>query len=91
MPAAWRCPVCRSRRATLQSLVAHQEAAGHRGPCDCGGYPYPHRPGSPCCSLHPAAPYHQAAYRGATAVELDDILAGMAWDTPGKPGADCPF
>lgn len=49
-----RCPVCRTRRATWLSMLMHQVAQGHRGPCDCGhGCHYPHRPGSVGCQSAP--------------------------------------
>lgn len=45
-----RCPGCRTRRATWQSLLAHVANTGHKA-CDCGmGYHHPHRPGSRGCA-----------------------------------------
>ena len=44
-----RCPGCRTRRATWQSLLAHVAKTGHKA-CDCGmGYWFPHRPGTRGC------------------------------------------
>jgi hypothetical protein len=33
-------------------MIAHVRDSGHRA-CDCGGYHYKHRPGSPYCHSNP--------------------------------------
>lgn len=48
-----RCPGCRTRRATWQSMLKHVAATGHKA-CECGhvaytGHAFPHRPGTPGC------------------------------------------
>lgn len=47
-----RCVVCRTRRSTYLSMKDHMETSGHSSPCNCSGYHYPHRPGSPCCETN---------------------------------------
>lgn len=79
-----RCPACRTRRATYESLQAHIDKTGHRQ-CGCGGYHYPHRPGSPCCETNPMATYHRAAREGATDEELEEIEIDLIFFGPGRP------
>lgn len=47
-----RCIVCRTRRTTALSMKKHMEESGHKKACNCGGYLFAHRPGSPCCELN---------------------------------------
>jgi len=97
MPKEWRCPECRSRRATFKSLLAHVQESGHKL-CYCSagphGYHYPHRPGSPCCIHHPKVDANLIwrAYRH-TENEEDrlELLVSFAWDVPGTPSTECPF
>lgn len=88
-----RCPECRSRRASLVSLVAHVKATGHKA-CNCGGYGYKHRPNSPYCYQNAMADVRHAARRGETLEVQMEIAADSAWDRPGvkvKAHDVCPF
>lgn len=62
-----RCPQCRTRRASYASMMAHVKASGHKL-CDCGGYHFPHREGSPCCHSNPMSALHAAASAGTTSI-----------------------
>ena len=53
--------------------------------CDCGGYHYKHRPGSPCCKANPMSPVHTALRDGATEQEARDIEDDVLWFGRGKP------
>ena len=88
-----RCPVCRSRRTTFVSMVRHQKATGHDGPCNCGGYHYPHRAGSPCCEANPYVRTHVAERAGASAEELYDAKLEDAMHNQHKPSIqkEAPF
>lgn len=86
----WRCPVCRTRRVTFLSMLQHFSKWGHGAACKCGGYHYPHRPGSPCCESNPLAHVHRALRAGETIDPLD-LAVEIAWHTPGKTGGECPF
>lgn len=80
-----RCPACRSRRTTFTSLLKHIEESGHKL-CGCGGYPYAHRPGSPCCVQNPMSAVRVAAKQpGITDEELQEIELDCVWHNPGKP------
>lgn len=79
-----RCPACRSRRATFTSMLAHTQATGHKL-CGCGGYHYPHRPGSAYCTTNPNASYNLALRAGEPPEVLDDIVIEAAWSGPGRP------
>lgn len=68
----YRCPECRTRRATAFSMMMHIKTKKHK-PCLCGGYHYPHRPGSPCCVSNPWAEYYDAERRGYSAEVLETI------------------
>ena len=87
-----RCPVCRTRRASFTSLLAHQRAAHHDQPCRCGGYHHPHRPGSPLCDSAPYVRRNRARAAGASA---EDVLEAFIDDTLNnkfKPHlGECPF
>ena len=69
-----RCCTCGTRRATRVSLIAHQRKSGHGRPCTCGGYHFPHRPGSPNCDDHPYVRYNRALREKATPDELLDAF-----------------
>lgn len=73
-----RCAVCRTRRATFASMLAHRHAAQHVGPCTCPGYHYPHRSGSECCDAHPYADYNRAKRAGAKGDDLLDAFIHAA-------------
>jgi hypothetical protein len=78
-----RCPVCGTRRRTLQQLIGH---ADHT-PCTCGGYHYPHRPGSPYCDQGPESGVLRALRDGwaPTADELLDAQIDATFTTQGRP------
>lgn len=74
-----RCFICGTRRATFLSLLKHRRDKGHDKPCLCGGYPFPHRPGSPTCDSNPYVRSNRALREGATEddwleARIDDIL-----------------
>ena len=85
-----RCPECRSRRTTYKSMQAHIAASGH-ALCSCGGYHYPHRPGSPYCEHNPLAPALHASRAGASSEEVLDIAIEIALDGKGKPLKRWPY
>lgn len=80
----FRCPGCRTRRATWGGLHRHIEASGCEV-CRCGGYHYPHRPGSPCCKLNPNSAVHDAMRSGATDEDLWEIQLDTVWHGAGRP------
>jgi hypothetical protein len=65
-------------------MQQHIKAFGNKL-CTCGGYWYPHRPGSPFCEQNPRAGYYQALRASEPDEVLLDILVDMAWSLPGKP------
>jgi hypothetical protein len=79
-----RCPSCRTRRATYQSLQAHIRESGHKA-CTCGGYHYPHRPFSRFCDQNPMSDVHVAARNGEPREVLDEIALEVAWSRPLRP------
>lgn len=82
---AFRCPECRTRRVSFVLLIQHREHTGHEH-CRCGGYPWLHRPGSPCCESNPMATVHRAMRDGgATDQDLDEAEMDAIWHSPGKP------
>lgn len=89
-----RCPVCRTRRTTLRALFKHQEEQRHRGPCTCGGYHFPHRPGSPCCEKNPYFQVHQTRRAEGDFEAMLDATIEATFNTNHKPvprGAPPPF
>ena len=80
-----RCPQCRTRRSTYGLLTRHIRVSGH-GLCNCGGYHYAHRPGSPCCEQNPYGAYNDAKRRGCSREVLIDILDDVRWEFNGEPG-----
>lgn len=84
-----RCPGCRTRRASILALIDHKLKTGHAA-CLCGGYDYPHRPGSPCCEANPAAAYYRADRAGASEEDLMDLAIDLLWDSPGKAMIEFP-
>lgn len=85
-----RCPACRTRFATWVAMKEHVEKTGHRL-CLCGGYHYPHRPGSPQCEENPMAAYNIAKAQGASDEELDDIEMDIMLFGKGRPLTRWPF
>lgn len=86
-----RCPECRSRRASYNTLVAHVKASGHKL-CHCLGYKYPHRPGSPYCDHNRMAPANRAAREGVEGQDLLDIALECVLHNRGRPyRGPCPF
>jgi hypothetical protein len=79
-----RCPACRTRRASYQSMQAHLAATGHTL-CRCGGYHFAHRPTGGCCELNTWGTLRQAQRRGDSLGVQMDIAADVAYDAPGKP------
>ena len=63
--------------------------------CDCGGYHFKHRPGSPYCTAHPRVDINRAKRAGATDAQLADLQLELACHGIGgtvhKPGAEVPF
>jgi transcriptional regulator NrdR family protein len=87
-----RCPACRTRRTTYDSMQDHIKASGHKL-CECGGYHYKHRPGSPYCESNVMSPlYHAMRQSDLTDDEVTDIFIDIVFDLPNhKKGTDCPF
>jgi hypothetical protein len=80
-----RCPVCRSRRATYASMMSHKASSTHSGPCNCGGYHHPHRPGSACCDSNPQVRGNRARREGASDEDLLDAMIDDALLCEHKP------
>lgn len=60
--------------------------------CHCMRVTHPHRPGSyPLCEKNPMSDALIAALMGATEEQVEDVIADIAWHTPGKPAKVCPF
>jgi len=73
----YRCPECRTPRKSWDLFVKHCLTCP-RKTCSCGGYPYTHRPGSPCCEQHPRATLYRAERAGATPEQLADLRLELA-------------
>ena len=88
----FRCPACRTRRRDWSLFTRHIEATGHRL-CNCGGYHYAHRPGSPFCESNPRSDVLLASRQGVPDDELLDIQADVAFSRPGRvyKSQACPF
>lgn len=87
-----RCNTCGTRRATFTSLLRHKQHAGHGRNCDCGGYHFPHRPGSACCDAHSYVRANRAVRAGATQEErLDAFIDDTLFNTHKPTSAPCPF
>ena len=69
MTQPYRCPECRTRRASFKSLIDHVAKTRH-ALCRCGGYHYSHRPGSPYCETNPLSAILMADRYGATEGDL---------------------
>lgn len=86
-----RCPECRSRRTTFKAMAIHIAAKQHRL-CNCGGYHFEHRPGSPLCERNPFAAFHAARRDPEAQGDFVQLLADCAYDAPPNPSrAPCPF
>lgn len=85
----YRCPQCRTRRKDFKLFTQHLKESGHKL-CNCGGYHYAHRPGSPLCVQNPMSEVLEAKRRGEGMDVLLEIAAHCAWEHKGKTG-DCPF
>ena len=88
-----RCPQCRSRRATYESMQEHIKTSGHKL-CGCGGYHYKHRLGSPFCEANDLSPLrHAMRCADLTEDELTDIHLDIILNLKKKPSdeVDCPF
>jgi hypothetical protein len=68
-----RCPECRTRRKDYGLFQQHLRSTGHRV-CQCGGYHYGHRKGSPFCHHNPLAAIYHADRQG----EPDEVLSMIA-------------
>jgi hypothetical protein len=86
----FRCPECRTRRANWHLFTKHIEEAQHKV-CTCGGYHYPHRPGSPYCTRNAWSEYREAQRRDVDDDTLKDIVVHTAFETRGRVGIDPPF
>lgn len=80
----FRCPDCRTRRKDWGLFTQHLHASGHRL-CDCGGYHYKHRPGSPYCHGNPMSAVLHALRDGASDEQVAEIEIEVATTHPGKP------
>ncbi len=60
----YRCPGCRTRRLRWKRIAEHMQETGHKV-CNCEGYHYHHRPGSPCCTHHPRHILNRAIREGS--------------------------
>lgn len=80
----YRCPDCRTRRKNYGLFTKHLRDSGHRL-CDCGGYHYRHRPGSPYCKANPMSVVLHALREGATPEQAQELQDEVAFCLPGKP------
>lgn len=62
-------------------LKRHIAATGHRV-CICGGYHYPHRPGSPYCTKNPLSIMYLAARSGEPEESLARLARTVAAEEP---------
>lgn len=80
-----RCPECRTRRKSFDLFTKHLRETGHKV-CDCGGYPWVHRPGSPYCVRNPMSAVLLAIRAdNCTDDELREIEIDCAVHHPGRP------
>ena len=87
-----RCNECRTRRSCFTSLLAHRKAHPECKPCNCGGYHFAHRPGSPYCYKNPNAELRHALRACEDDEAILDVLMDWALDNKGKPyTGPCPF
>lgn len=87
-----RCNECRTRRSSIQLLLKHHAISKDCRPCNCGGYHFAHRPGSPYCEHNPRAPLRHALRACESDEEVLDALVEWAWSgPPDGVGGECPF
>lgn len=87
----FRCPECRTWRATYKAMQDHIKKHKHF-PCTCGGYHYKHRRGSPYCEHNPRAAFlHAARAEDLNDEQLMELLIDIIWDSDGKTTGECPF
>lgn len=77
----FRCPECRTRRKDYKLFTQHLRATGHRV-CNCGGYHYSHRKGSPFCYGSPFADIYHASRAGESDETLVRIAKSIAANDP---------
>jgi len=77
----YRCPECRTRRKDYGLFTKHIRDTGH-GLCQCGGYHYSHRKGSPFCEANPLSPIRMADRYGATETDLVRCAQHIIATTP---------
>lgn len=77
----FRCPECRTRRRDFGLFTRHIAASGHRV-CQCGGYHYSHRPGSPYCEENPLSIMLLAARAGEPDESLIRLARTLAAEQP---------
>lgn len=65
-------------------FTRHLRTSGHAF-CDCGGYHYRHRPGSPYCKSNPMSVVQHALREGATDEQARDLEMDVVFELPGKP------
>lgn len=85
----FRCPACRTRRSDYGLFTKHLRETGHKV-CNCAGYHFQHRPGSPLCWSNPMSEVLDAKRRGEPMDVLLDIAAHCAWEYQGKKGGSEP-
>lgn len=85
-----RCPECRTRRVDPHLMVLHRLHC-ERAVCTCGGYHYKHRHGSTLCVHNPRSVLIVAQQHGASADELADLMAEVAFTSKGTRATTCPF
>lgn len=80
-----RCPECRTRRVSFKLLQQHMRDTGHKV-CDCGGYHYRHRKGSPFCRINPLSAILEADRQGNDEETLLAIAASITAEQPELAG-----
>ena len=80
----YRCPDCRTRRKDYGLFAQHLRTSGHKV-CDCGGYHYRHRPGSPYCKANPMSVVRHALREWATDEQALELEVEVTYSAPGKP------
>jgi hypothetical protein len=89
---AYRCAVCRTRRVGFVALLKHKASSRHLGPCGCGGYHFPHRPGSPLCDEAPYVRFNRAVAANASPEERVDAMLDDIFENRHKAyTGPCPF
>jgi len=87
-----RCDICRTRRSSFMALLVHRKAHPECKPCECGGYHFKHRPGSPYCYKNPNAELRHALRACEDDEAIIDTLIEWALDGKGvATNGPCPF